>query len=67
KPLFNDDIKIKLLYSLEDIKNMLNLQISNDEIYSLLKDINYIEINLFNNIVITNAKSYFDEYKDYTI
>ncbi|ASJ20409.1 Crp/Fnr family transcriptional regulator [Brachyspira hampsonii] len=65
--LFNDDIKIKLLYSLEDIKNMLNLQISNDEIYSLLKDINYIEINLFNNIVITNAKSYFDEYKDYTI
>ncbi|ADG70421.1 putative transcriptional regulator, Crp/Fnr family [Brachyspira murdochii DSM 12563] len=63
--LFNDNKTIKLSYSYEDIKNMLNLSISNNEIYLLLKNINYIETDLFNNIIITDSESYLNEYSNY--
>ncbi|WP_336596098.1 cyclic nucleotide-binding domain-containing protein, partial [Brachyspira catarrhinii] len=63
--LFNDNKTIKLSYSYEDIKNMLKLSISYTEIYLLLKNINYIETDLFNNIIITDAESYLNEYSNY--
>ena len=65
--LFNYNKQIKLLYSAEDIKNMLNLKISHKKIYSLLKNINYIEINSFNYIIVIDSESYFIEYKNYTL
>ncbi|WP_300368897.1 cyclic nucleotide-binding domain-containing protein [Brachyspira sp.] len=61
--LFYNKEYIKLYYKMEDIKNMLHKDIDIDEIKNTLKTINHVEFDSFNNIIITNIKKYFDEYK----
>ena len=66
--LYNKDtIKLKLFYSIEDIKNMLNIDIDNKQIYEELKNIKYIELYSQSNITVTNIENYLKEYKNHII
>ena len=56
---FNDKNSLKLLYSIDDMKNMLNLEVHNNEICSELKKIEYLELNTFKKIIITDIRNYF--------
>ena len=57
---------IKLIYKIEDIKNMINTDIENNNIYSELSQIKYIELDSFNNITVIDIANYLKEYEDYT-
>lgn len=64
--LFNEDTdKLTLAYTIEDIKNILNINLQNDEISEELKNIKYVKFDNALNITITNIKNYLKEYKDY--
>lgn len=64
--LFNKDIKtLKSLYKIDDIKNMLNIKMSNKDICLELENVKYIEIDSLNNINISDVKNYIEEYKNY--
>ncbi|ACN82744.1 cyclic nucleotide-binding domain-containing protein [Brachyspira hyodysenteriae] len=66
--LYNKDItKLTLLYTIEDIKNMLNIDADNKEICNELKNIQYVELDSNSNIKITNIENYFKKYKNYII
>lgn len=65
--LFNKSKVVKLSYTIDDLKNTLNLDIKNDKIILTLNKIKYVEVDASNNIKITNFQSYFDEYKKYII
>ena len=68
KTLFNKNaVKLTLSYTIEDIKNILNLNLPNEEIYKELKNIKYIEVDSSFTIKITNIKNYLKEYRNYTI
>ena len=64
---FNDKNSLKLLYSIDDMKNMLNLEVHNNEICSELKKIEYLELNTFKKIIITDIRNYFLKYEKYTL
>ncbi|ADG72838.1 cyclic nucleotide-binding domain-containing protein [Brachyspira murdochii] len=64
--LFSMPEYLKLLYKIDDIKNMLNLDIENEIIYSELKKIKYIELDSLNSIIVIDIVNYFKEYEDYT-
>ena len=58
KTLFNKNaVKLTLSYTIEDIKNILNLNLPNEEIYKELKNIKYIEVDSSFTIKITNIKN----------
>lgn len=64
--LFNKNIKtLKSLYKIDDIKNMLNIKMSNKDICLELEKVKYIEIDSLNNINISDVKNYIEEYKNY--
>ncbi|MEI0485185.1 cyclic nucleotide-binding domain-containing protein, partial [Brachyspira intermedia] len=62
-----DDMKLTLLYSIEDIKNMLNIDIDNKKVHAALKNIKYITLDNNYNIRVTNIENYCKEYKNYII
>lgn len=64
--LFHKNIKtLKLLYKIDDIKNMLNINMSNNDICSELKKVKHIEIDSLKNINISDVENYIKEYKNY--
>ncbi|CRF32715.1 Crp/Fnr family transcriptional regulator [Brachyspira suanatina] len=66
--LYHKDItKLKLFYTIEDIKNMLNLDSDDKEICNELKNIKYIKLDNKSNITVTNIENYFKEYKNYIV
>ena len=66
--LHNKDItKLILFYSIEDIKNMLNIDADNKKVCAALKSIKYIELDNQFNITVTNIQNYIKEYKNYII
>lgn len=56
-----------LLYTLEDLKNMLNLNITDEEITKELKNIKYIELDNNLNIIVNDIESYLKKYKNYVL
>ena len=62
-----NDMKLTLLYSIEDIKNMLNIDIDNKKVHAALKNIKYITLDNNYNIRVTNIENYCKEYKNYII
>ncbi|ADG72839.1 cyclic nucleotide-binding domain-containing protein [Brachyspira murdochii] len=64
--LFCKDMKtLKLLYKIDDIKNMLNINNSDKDIYSQLQNIKYIEIDNLKNIKVSDVINYIKKYKNY--
>ncbi|WP_028328508.1 cyclic nucleotide-binding domain-containing protein [Brachyspira alvinipulli] len=64
--LFNDSTSITLSYNIDNIKNMLNLEIDLDEIYTELKTIKYIKFNKNSDTIdVTNTIKYIKEYENY--
>ncbi|EKV56123.1 hypothetical protein A966_12211 [Brachyspira hampsonii 30446] len=64
--LFYEKTYIRLYYKIEDIKNMMHYNADINEIINALKNIEYLEIDSFNYIIITNTDKYFKEYENYT-
>ena len=62
-----DAVKLTLLYSIEDIKDMLNIDIDNKKVHAALKNIKYITLDNNYNIRVTNIENYCKEYKNYII
>lgn len=64
--LFTMQKCINLIYKIDDIKNMINLDAENKKIYSELEKIKYIKLDTFNNITVIDTENYLKEYEDYT-
>ncbi|MEI0697308.1 cyclic nucleotide-binding domain-containing protein [Brachyspira intermedia] len=65
--LFEKNKYIRLYYSIDDIKNILNIDTPNNEIFQILEQIKHIRIDKSENITINNYENFFREYKNYII
>ena len=63
--LFLENTSIKLIHTIEDIKNMMHDDTNTDDIKKVIKDINYLELDSNDNIIVTDTIKYFEEYKIY--
>lgn len=63
--LFDNPKHIKLFYSIDDIKNILNIDTKKDKVLKTLKEIKYIEIDNSNNIIINDYINFLKEYENY--
>lgn len=65
--LFNKNKSVRLNYTIEDFKNILDIDTSIKKIHMLLNKIKYVEIDSSCSIKISNIQNYFEEYKKYTM
>ena len=65
--LFEKNKYIRLYYSIDDIKNILNIDTPNNEIFQILEQIKHIRIDKSENITINNYENFFREYENYII
>ncbi|MEI0557748.1 cyclic nucleotide-binding domain-containing protein [Brachyspira intermedia] len=65
--LFDKNKNIKLYYSIDDIKNILNIDTPNSEIFQLLEQIKHMRIDKAENITINNYENFLREYENYII
>ena len=66
--LFNEEIQIiRLAYTIDDIKNMLNINFPIEQIYNALEEIKYVEFDAEENINITNVTAYLNKYEKYIL
>ncbi|MEI0702494.1 hypothetical protein [Brachyspira intermedia] len=65
--LFDKNKNIKLYYSIDDIKNILNIDTPNSEIFQLLEQMKHMRIDKAENITINNYENFLREYENYII
>ena len=65
--LFEKNKNVRLYYSIDDIKNILNVDTPNSEIFQLLEQMKHIRIDKSENITINNYENFFKEYKNYIV
>lgn len=63
--LFEKQKNIKLYYSIDDIKNILNIEETNDNVLQVLRQIKHIRIDNSQNIIVHNYANFFKEYENY--
>ncbi|CRF32711.1 Crp/Fnr family transcriptional regulator [Brachyspira suanatina] len=63
--LFEKNKNVRLYYSINDIKNILNIDTPNNEIFQLLEQMKYMRIDKSENITINNYENFFREYENY--
>ena len=65
--LFEKNKNVRLYYSIDDIKNILNIDTPNSEIFQLLEQMKHIRIDKSENITINNYENFFKEYENYIV
>ena len=63
--LFEKNKYIRLYYSIDDMKNILNIDTPNNEIFQLLEQMKHMRIDKSENIIINNYENFFREYENY--
>ena len=65
--LFEKNKNIRLYYSINDIKNILNIDSPNNKIFQTLEEIKHIRIDKSENITINNYENFLREYENYIV
>lgn len=63
--LFEKNKNVRLYYSIDDIKNILNIEETNDNVLQVLRQIKHIRIDNSQNIIVHNYANFFKEYENY--
>ena len=65
--LFEKNKNIRLYYSINDIKNILNIDSPNNKIFQTLEEIKHTRIDKSENITINNYENFLREYENYIV